>query len=135
VWRVEAEGSWQRSEQRRLGALLRYAWSESTTARSEWRTGVRALGKMADVLAVWVGLGRYCRTGLSPINIHFPIFQLAQAWKYQKLHFLFAKNSKLFQAVYQFKRNNFPYWQIFKFPQDLKLKILEQNKFWIFLEF
>jgi hypothetical protein len=65
VWRVEAEGSRQRSEQRRLGALSRCARSEPIAARSERRPGVRALRKMADGPAVRVGLGRYCRTGLS----------------------------------------------------------------------
>jgi hypothetical protein len=60
VWCVEAEGSWQRSEQRWLSAL-------SCCARSERHPGVRALGKMADGPAVRVGLGRYCRTGLSPM--------------------------------------------------------------------
>jgi hypothetical protein len=53
------EGRWH-------GAQLQLARLEPTVARSERRPCARAQGKMDDGPAVRVGLGRYCRTGLSP---------------------------------------------------------------------
>jgi hypothetical protein len=82
--------------------------------RSDGQVGLRQFGQ-------WAGPSKR-------LKILFPIFQLLQAWKIQKLHFLLSKNFQTFPGVDKFKSNNFPFRKNFKIPTEFVLKIQEAKQ-------
>jgi hypothetical protein len=117
-----------REEQVARGSAVGFVVTRGTRVKKKW-----LMGRLSGV-----GLGGTVEPGSAQDRTKISFFNISTSSSLKILRvalLVLQKIPKLCQGVDQFRRNNFPYWQIFKFPHDFKLQFLEIIQIEIFLEF
>jgi hypothetical protein len=122
--RAIAHRTWAATKPWALVRKQRAASSEAAWSVS----GAHALGmKLADGAGCFLTLARHTvqmgQPNFHGLNIVFKYSIYSKFEKYKSCTSSPPKFSKLYQIVYKFKMNNFPFGKEFKFPTQFELKI------------
>jgi hypothetical protein len=84
---------------------------------------------------IWIKMIAVGQAQFQGLNILFQYFYYSKFEKYKSCTSYSPNFSRLYQVVDNFKRDNFTFGKMFKFPTEFELKIWELNCIWIWFKF